>query len=375
MQQRITAIDVTNINKTLFELNCLRRWSELMVAAGGKYSELAKQAMNSFIAYFWSAEAIYEGHEIDFTVYPKIAILRSFTKSIQCDIPECNLRRIFEIGQVSRNDFDQMIHYEFSKRSSNEFLEHIKYLKNSIEASIYKASTKLATILELEEIKTSISSKDYNQKKKQLYSELKEFSNLSGFKHMISDQYMEIFSEYSKLRNRIRWAKHPNILKCNVLGHHFDVAVFAYIMALEKNPNAEELAAKYFFMGIFHDFPERWTGDMPSPIKDSVYGLREATEKFENEVMENNVYAYLPNYQVKSIKDIMLEDEGNADLKAFLKVSDNFSAFIECWRELDSGSRHYYYIDVVEETYSRKEKLPENFRLLTEELYGNLFYK
>ena len=114
---------------------------------------------------------------------------------------------------------------------------------------------------------------------------------------------------------------------------------------------------------------------MPSPIKDKIKGLREATEEFENLVMEENVYSHLPGYQVKEIRKVMLEDEMNAHLKKFLKKSDNFSAFIECWREVDSGSRHRYYIQVMDKSYNDKEKLPELFRLLMEKLYGNLFYR
>ena len=190
---------------------------------------------------------------------------------------------------------------------------------------------------------------------------------------MCSEIYLEIFRDFSQLRNRIRWAKHPNIIKCSVLGHHFDVAIFSYLMSLEVKPYDEALATRYFFMGIFHDFPEKWTGDMPSPIKDSIKGLREATEEFENEVMEQNVYSHLPYYQEAALRDVMLEDKNNAQLKKFSKISDNFSAFVECWRELDAGSRHQYYVTVLEKDYKNKEKLPDNFRLLTEKLYGVLY--
>ena len=374
MQSIVNAKDLSSINKTLFELACLQRWSEIIVDPG-KYSELAKQALNSMITYVWSVEALNEGESIDFTVYPKIIISRALTKCIQCDIPEINLDRIFQLGKVSREDFNKMIFDEYSKQLSENFFNQIKFDDNSIEARIFKASTKLATILELREIKNTISNKDFKKKEKQLMAELKVFSNLQGYEKVNSESYLEVFEDFSQLRNRIRWAKHPNIIKSNVLGHMFDVAIFAYIMSLEVNPDDENLATKYFFMGIFHDFPEKWTGDMPSPIKDSVAGLREATEAFENEVMKENVYSKLPIYQTNYIRDIMLEDEKNIALKKFLKKSDNFSAFIESWRELDSGSHHGYYKDVIVRVYESKEKLPEFFRLLTEKLYGDLFYR
>ena len=92
------------------------------------------------------------------------------------------------------------------------------------------------------------------------------------------------------------------------------------------------------------------------------------------QVMEENVYSILPEYQVNSLRDVMLEDEINASYKKFLKKSDNLAAFIECWREIDAGSKHYYYIEVLQRDFECKENLPEAFRLLVEKLYGSVIY-
>lgn len=372
MKQKVYAKDLFSINNVLYELTCLRRWSEVLVEAG-KYTELAKQALNSMIAYVWAMEAIHVGVHVDLTVFPKISISRAYTKSYQCDVPEINLDRIFQLGNVSKESFADMIQSQISKVTSENFRKHINFDSNSLEAKIYRGATKVATLLELEEIKNGISAKEYHKKHQQLENDIKSYCSLPGYRQMCSEIYLEIFRDFSQLRNRIRWAKHPNIIKCSVLGHHFDVAIFSYLMSLEVKPYDEALATRYFFMGIFHDFPEKWTGDMPSPIKDSIKGLREATEEFENEVMEQNVYSHLPYYQEAALRDVMLEDKNNAQLKKFSKISDNFSAFVECWRELDAGSRHQYYVTVLEKDYKNKEKLPDNFRLLTEKLYGVLY--
>lgn len=379
MKQQITPMDLRSVNTMLYELTCLRRWSEVFVDPG-KYTELAKQAFNSMIAYFWACEAVYEGISIDWTIFPKIAISRGFVKSYQCDIPEHNLERIFELGNVSKNDFSEKILEQIRALISEDFNDLLAFNPECIEARIYKAATKLGTIIELQEIQNGISKKEYTKKLKQLQHDFKSFSDLPGYEKMQSENYMEVFRDYSQLRNRIRWAKHPNIIKNSVLGHHFDVAVFSYLMYLEvnptyaDNPSREAIATRYFFIGIFHDFPEKWTGDMPSPVKDSIPGLRHATEEFENEVMEENVYSLLPDYLVKNLRYVMLEDECNASYKAFSKISDYFGAYVECWRELDAGSRHGYYLDVMKRDFDKKEDLPQNFRLLTEELYGSVYF-
>lgn len=364
--------DLLSVNTVLYELMCLRRWSEVTVE-GGKYTELAKQALNCIISHFWAVEAKCET-EVVLTRFPKIAIRRGFAKDFQCDVPEANLDRIFHLGNVSKEDFNGAICFQMEKDLDESFLKFLEVEQDCLEIQIYQAATKIATLIELEEIRNGISENDYQRKKAQIEKSIKEFSYLPGFAKVTSESYMELFREFSKLRNRIRWAKHPNIVKCSVLGHLFDVAVFSYLMSLEVHPSNEDLATRYFFIGIFHDIAEKWTGDMPSPVKDSIKGLRQATEEFEREVLEKHVYSHLPRYQIEEIRRVMLEDKRTTTLKTFSKKSDNFSAFIECWRELDAGSRHKYYRDVMEKSYSEKESLPENFRLLTEKLYDSIRY-
>lgn len=366
----ITDKDLKAVNTMLYELLCLHRWSEVTVT-NGNFTEQSKQNLNCMISYVWAKEIEHAGYYVDFTKFPKLAFLRGFTKIQQCDISEQNLSKIFTLGGVSKDCFSNMVVQEIRKETSPEFLQHIMVDPDCLESYIYKAATKVSTLLELRDIRRLIDGTDYQLKEAQLQEVLNVFSDLPCFDIIMSDSYQEIFRNFSKLRNRIRWAKHPNIIPCSVLGHMFDVACFAYLMSLEVNDGDEELATKYFFMGVFHDLPECWTGDMPSPIKDSIPGLRKATEEFENMVMEENIYSHLPNYMVTAIRTIMLEDDKNIHHKAFLKKSDNFSAFIECWRELDAGSHHYYYKNVIKRDYHNKENLPHNFRLLLECLYEN----
>jgi len=413
--------DLKVVNTMLYELTCLRRWSEVTVEAG-KYTELGKQALNCFISFILGIEAQNMGQVVDFTKFPKIAIVRGFTKTYQCDVPEQNLEEIITLGKklladmfqqlikdldlqiedfnklpelaaisdfiemyqcnfsgqnpeeifildnTSKESFAEMILQEIKNSTSEEFYKFLQVDPDSIELRIYKAATKIGTLLELEDIKNGINASNYSSKEIQLLDNLEEYADLPGFSKVISE-YTKIFRDYSLLRNRIRWAKHPNIIKCSVLGHLFDTAVFAYLMSLEKNPLDEELATHYFFMGIFHDFPERWTGDIPSPIKELRKWLRHATELFENKVMEKNVYSILPSYQANAIRKVMLEDKNNEEYKKALKQADYFSAFVECWREIDAGSNHLYYFDVIMRDYSTKKKLPNNFQKLMTKLF------
>lgn len=365
--------DLEAVNNMLYELLCLRRWSEVIVTPG-KFTEVAKQSLNCMIAYSWASEISHAGTNVDFTKFPKIALFRGFTKTILCDVSEANLSEILNIGNISKATFDKMVLDFISKNTSTAFSQHLQVDANCLETQIYRAATKISTLLELKEIRPIIDQRDYSLKEKQLKADIEEFSILPCFDIIMSDAYQEIFRNFSKLRNRIRWAKRPNLVPSSVLGHMFDVGCYAYLMSLENNPYDEELATKYFFMGVFHDFPECWTGDMPSPIKDSIPSLREATEKFENKVMEENVYVHLFEHMKLAFRTVMLEDEENTSFKHFLKKSDNFSAYVECWREIDAGSHHKYYQQVIQADFKKKEDFPTNFRLLMEVLYNRCHF-
>lgn len=369
-KQIITRDDLLSVNNMLYELLCLRRWSEVTVT-NGKFTEVAKQGLNCMLTYIWATEIAHSGVKVDFTQFPKLALFRGYTKIMQCDVSESNLEEIFQLGNVSKNNFTEMIWSEIQKSTSNNFFQHLQVNPDCLEARIYRAATKVSTLLELKEIRGLIAERDYLSKEAQQKEVIQEYSDLPCFDIIMSDAYQEIFRNFSKLRNRIRWAKHPNLVQCSVLGHMFDVGCFAYLMSLEEKPTDEELATQFFFMGIFHDFPECWTGDMPSPIKDSIPGLRKATEEFENLVLERNVYSHIPDYMAAAIRKVMLEDEENVRFKVFLKKSDNLSAYVECWREIDAGSHHYYYRKIIKDDYSKKESLPTNFRKLMEELHDS----
>ena len=168
----------------------------------------------------------------------------------------------------------------------------------------------------------------------------------------------------SRLRNANRWAAFPYIVDCNVLGHLFDTAVFAYFIGLEKFNYDEKLAAKMYFMGIFHDIAEAWTTDIPSDIKDRIPGFREATEYFEDWMLETYLYKVIPDFLELKIKDVMFEDRANLPYKKLMKGADYLSADSECWRQYVAGSRESYFLTSAVQGFDkqlydgRKAELP-----------------
>lgn len=356
------------------QLLTINRWSSCMYAA--RYAELGKQALNSAIAFFLAAEAKNEGGEIQWERFPKIAIHRGFEKVVLCDIREDDVERIFFNAGLPIQKFADLIEKEIRDTTSLEFQEWLKVPENCVEKRIYRAATKLATRIELAEASRTTSIADYSEKTRQVGESLKEFSDLPGFDRMAGEysSEMKVFRRISSLRNRIRWQKRICSVPCSVLGHLIETGVFGYLLALEKYQN-EETAARCFFIGIFHDLPEAWTGDMPSPIKDAIPGLRQATEDFENDRMNRHVYKKLPNHLSEALHQVMMEEADAREFKSLMKQADYLSADVECMRQLIAGNRDSYFRNVLKNDIAkRKDSFSEGFQVIFEEAEELLKY-
>ena len=349
------------------QLISINRWSSCMY--GPRYAELGKQALNSAIAYFLAAEAENEGKKINWELFPRIAIHRGFEKTVLVDIREDDVERIFYNAGLPINKFFELIEREIAETTSNEFREWLEVPEDCLEKRIYRAATKLATRLELWEASRTTAIADYSEKLKEIEGTLGEFYDLPGFSRMALEcsAEMKIFRKISSLRNRIRWQKRICTVPCSVLGHLFEVGVLGYLLALEKYQD-EAVAARCFFIGIFHDLPEAWTGDMPSPIKDAIPGLRQATENFENDRMNRHVYQKLPVHLSTALHLVMMEEADALEYKPLMKCADYLSADLECMRQRMAGNRDPYFRDVLQNDVTvKKAQFSTAFQVIFEE--------
>ncbi|MCI8621031.1 MAG: HD domain-containing protein [Clostridia bacterium] len=339
--------------KNLTELHSIYRWSSCI--ADYRFNELNKQAMNAGIAYILAHEAQEVGKDVNMTKLPKIIMHRVFEKLFLCDIREDYLERILRLGNISRADFDNVIETCIEQEMGKSFADFIDVKRECFETRIFQAAVKLATKMELFEIRRQIPETDYISKVRDIDPILLGFSDIPGFAK-ISHEYskeMILFRQISGLRNRIRWNKRLGAIKCSVLGHNFEVAVIAYLMALHEYGD-ERIATDCFFIGLFHDLPETFTGDMPKPVKDAIPGLRRATELFELEMVRRHIYEQLPEHLKEAMHDVMVEEEeGKKEEerrerhKDLIKRADYLSADLECARNIIAGSIDPYFQDVI----------------------------
>lgn len=351
-------------NEVFKRLNILRRWSSFVTE--NKYNELGKQALNCITAYMLATYSEKDGITVKWERFPKIALYRAFQKAyVYFDTPEHIIDEICKIGNIQKSEFNRVTKEIVAENTEKQFADFLSEGIGTYEFQIYRAATKIATYVELVENCNKMRSEDQLIKVQEIVRSLEEFEDIPGVSEICSNTQGSIFKllgEISNLRNRTRWAAHSYIIECSVLGHLFDTAVFAYFMSLEQNPEDEVMATKMFFMGIFHDVAETWTGDIPSPIKDRIKGFRAATEKYELEVIEKKCYKSVPEFLAQKLQEVMFEDETNKKYKKLLKGADYLSADSECWRQYKAGTRDEYFLGAINR---RKLKIESGEVLLT----------
>ncbi len=352
------ANDVISINHNVV------RWAKYPLAHG--YNELAKQSLNMVATFLLVQHAKSQGLVVDDTRIPYIALKRLIEKTINGDIRDDHLSEILALGGIEKRKFDKLIEEQILGKMSSLSKKLLEVEEEWIETKIYKIATKMATLVEAKEISPNDVATEM-----ELYSQIsfyrESFPNLVAIALNPSGPEYTFLREVSKLRGAIRWLKQFRATNCTVLEHLGETAIFAWLMSMEENSEDEAKATKLFWCGLFHDLPERWTGDMASPVKNAIEGLREATELYEELKMEEHVYKVLPECQAVAIKQVM--NEAGKKYKKTVKSADYASAAMECFRNIMCGSRDKYFSNVIEGSYKERESYTPAFAELIQNVY------
>lgn len=361
MQTIATMKELIELNELVFKMNNLNRWSDFKQC--DVYNELNKQAFNCIIAFELANFVEKQGRSVNWVCFPRIAISRAFAKVyVYYDTPEHKISFSAKIGNIGKDKFDDVTREYIAVKTSEKFASFLCDNNSAFEEAIYKAASKIATYIELLEYEKIVQNQALiSQKKEEIMNEICEYMYIPGVREFIdqNSQIFKLFQFVSSLRNKLRWATCCKAVKCSVLGHLFDTAIWAYLIGLEQSSFDEQLATKFFFMGIFHDIAETWTHDIPSPIKDKIEGYRAATEEHESQMLEEHMYPNLVTLGLdEPTRNIMFEDKVNRKYRKFIKIADYLSADSECWRNLVAGSRYYYYWDaIIERKIDKSSKI------------------
>ena len=336
---------LSGMNDLFSMLNPMERWGS--VKHNSSYNQMTKQAQNCITLFFLAKE--YErktGEQLDWTKFPKITIFRAFKNVFAtADVPGNIIKRTLEKAGKDNTDMDALAFSKMEETTSKEFTDFIKTGLNGIELDIYDASSKISTLVELMGISTA-DVKFKKHKRKSVLKEIKEYKHIPGMKTMMKRKMLKNLQKIAKLRYQNRWSTYLKLVKCSVLGHLFDTAIFAYFISLEVQ-NAEEKATKAFFLGVFHDLAELLTKDMPSTTKDGIKGYRSASEEVEEELMEEELYPCFSNYLANCLREMYFESDENSELRQIIKGADYLSAASEINRQVEAGTRYSPYLEAL----------------------------
>ena len=134
-----------------------------------------------------------------------------------------------------------------------------------------------------------------------------------------------------------------------VLAHAL-AAIRRDVFGRPADPDAAAAAA------LFHDAPEIFTGDMPTPVKYFDPTLRAAYGKAE-QAAADRLLATLPEPLRPVYEPLIREETG--ETRALVKAADKLSAYLKCVEEVHAGNREFRRAEAQTLAALRAMDLPE----------------
>ncbi|MBR6811937.1 MAG: 5'-deoxynucleotidase [Oscillospiraceae bacterium] len=150
-----------------------------------------------------------------------------------------------------------------------------------------------------------------------------------------------------------RWGLMHNVRQENVQEHSHMVASLAHALAVignriyGENIDAGEAAAA----ALYHDAPEIYTGDMPTPVKYRNEQILGAYRQIEN-VFADKLLSLLPDELREDYKPLLFPSE---EIEHIVKAADTLAAYIKCVEETKAGNSEFK--SAMEQTRAKLEKL------------------
>lgn len=152
------------------------------------------------------------------------------------------------------------------------------------------------------------------------------------------------FALLSRMKHIHRWG----LMRCtreeNLCEHSFETAVIAHALAVLRNTRfggsvSPERAAA---LALFHDAPEIFTGDLPTPVKYGSRALRDSYAAVEEHACARLLGA-LPEDLRPVYRPLLAEDGkgGEEELRRLVKAADKLSALIKCVEERRAGNLEF----------------------------------
>ncbi len=155
-----------------------------------------------------------------------------------------------------------------------------------------------------------------------------------------------------------RWGLMHSFVHETLAQHSSECAMIAHALATIGN----ELFGKSYDVGavvsaaLFHDVPEVFTGDMPTPVKYANEKIREEFGEIENETVKSLV-SKLPTELQNTYFELFSDED--PEIHALVKAADRLCAYIKCAEELKFNNSEFSAAKVGIEQKLKESDMPE----------------
>lgn len=139
-----------------------------------------------------------------------------------------------------------------------------------------------------------------------------------------------------------RWGLMRNVTPDTLSSHASEVAAISHALAVigneyfGKNYDTDRVAV----LALFHDLPEVYTGDMPTPVKYSSKEMKDIYSKIEQNAVDILIQQ-LPDSMKEIYSSILLPEGNDKDLYRLVKNADRICAYLKCLEETNSGNKDF----------------------------------
>lgn len=148
------------------------------------------------------------------------------------------------------------------------------------------------------------------------------------------------FAYIARMKYIGRWGLMRSTVPENIQEHSHMVAVLAHALAVIRRDkfggtiDPGHVAA----VALYHDAPEIFTGDLPTPVKYANPAIRDAYKAVEQSASDRLV-AMLPDEMRPAFGQLLSETD--PEVLALVKAADKLSAHLKCLEELKAGNREF----------------------------------
>lgn len=163
------------------------------------------------------------------------------------------------------------------------------------------------------------------------------------------DTVLEHIRRTRGIQNILRYSPRQKIVKREVASHSWSVAKIAGLLGeIEIGFGNDVDLAKIYKMAINHDIAEAYMGDIPSPTKELMVGLKDTLDQLEAKVESEILGQTLPNELKDNFLESTLECRTGQTLEArIVKCADLIDRLFECLEDIELGNTGGLYESIM----------------------------